>query len=142
GFQDRKAPLAGPPRREAGVCWVLGLAGRVGVRGGGVGGVFSPRPGTGGNQEPAGRSSGGGFSLCCFVHPAAGPPGRTLIGLRLPDRGENTPPGDRCGLRPGRVPVARSGARSCIALMRPTRFRSHCEGSRDPVAPMKKSPSL
>ena len=56
------------------------------------------------------------------------------MGLRLPDRGENTPPGDRCGLRPGRVPVAWSGARSCITLMRQVRFRGPCGESHGPVA--------
>src|SRR6185312_10958840 len=56
-------PARALPSESAGVAWVPALAGRVGVRGGRVGGVFSPRPGTGGNQEPAGRSSGGGLSV-------------------------------------------------------------------------------
>src|SRR6185312_5547421 len=66
GFKTQKAsPPAGPfSRRVPGFrgccCWRGGLG--FGVVG--SGGVFSPRSGTGGNQEPAGRSSGGCFSLC------------------------------------------------------------------------------
>src|SRR6185312_17145400 len=63
GFKIQNPPLAGPYSERAGVAWVLALAGRAGVRDGEVGGALSPRPGTGGNQEPAGRSSGGRSSL-------------------------------------------------------------------------------
>src|SRR6185437_15891468 len=63
-IQDSKS-AAGRPSSERGRGLLgAGVGGAGLVRGGGVGGVFSPRPGTGGNQEPAGRSSGGGLSLC------------------------------------------------------------------------------
>ena len=49
-----------------------------------------------GDQEPAGGATGDG-SRCCWGWVLAGcTPGRTLIGLRLPDRGKNPTPGPAC----------------------------------------------
>src|SRR6185437_13304021 len=91
GCSFKISPPAGtlPSERVPG-CVGAGVAGGLWFGVVGCGRVLSPRPGTGGNQEPAGRSSGGGLRWSLILQRAACP-GRTLIGLRLPDRGERAP---------------------------------------------------
>ena len=85
---------AGGPFLGEGV-WFVGLG--FGVVGGGV--WLSPRPVTGGNQGSVGAATGGGLGWWWGGVVAGCGPGRTLMRLRLPDRGENHTPDrlrDRC----------------------------------------------
>src|SRR6185312_3289562 len=137
GFKIEKRRWQALPRREAGVSWVLGLAGRVGVRGwGGRWCVLSsvgPRRQSGTCREVKRRR------LVAVLIPAS----RRWTSRQNPDRAsparprrEHTPRGS-VWAAPGPGPRGPVDAETHITLMRPPRFRSPFEGSRGRSRPMK-----